>query len=519
MSIKHVRGITSIELKSWWGQNLWLPVMLVMLLAVGVRLYGLSVPYFWGDEAFSLRLSLLSLADIWSYAGRDVHPPLYYYGLHFWVAVFGDSETATRSLSVFFGVATVLASMRLVSIVTNTRDAFLCGFFMALLPIAVRYSQEARMYSLLWFLLITALIPLVRWVQQPTRKRHVVVYVLLMSMAMYTHYFAMLALLSHWAYLGALSLRRRSECQYLTHPAWVIGNVASFALYLPWMVILIKLIMNMKVFGSSGAFWWVSGVSFNSFPSIIWEFFILYKGRDVNVFVYYFVPFAVVLGTGYWVWCDRGIHKFSVLMTSYTFFPLLMAAVVSIVVPIWNVRYLGFSSIGVPIILAIALGQTRLYYRVAIVGLLTVLHGVGLLNVYSQRDELNYSRDKRDFPFKEVLEVVKESAASGDRIIVEGAVWYYSVDFYNKTGVQALLHEVEWKEKPRVDGYGFLSLLNSANVYVFVDDIERLPLGTSRVWWISVPVMSDVSSFPVGWRERYVQSVGLVKLRLFDVGS
>ncbi|MHC8328661.1 glycosyltransferase family 39 protein [Pseudomonas sp. LB1P83] len=519
MSFEYIRNITSIALKSKWARSVWLLMMLVMLLAVGVRFYGLSAPYFWGDEAFSLRLSSLSLTDIWFYAGRDVHPPLYYYGLHFWVDIFGGGEYATRSLSVFFGVATVLASMRLVSIVTNTKDALLCGFFMALLPIAVRYSQEARMYSLLWFLLIATLIPLVKWVEQPSQKRHVVVYVLLMSLAMYTHYFAMLALLSHWVYLGVLNWKRRGECKYLTHPVWVIGNVALFVLYLPWLLSLAKLIINMKLVGSNGAFWWIPGISFNSFPSIIWEFFILHKGRDLNLFVYCLIPFAIVVGAIYGVKCDRGAHKFSVLIVSYTFFPLLMAAIVSIAVPIWNVRYLGFSSIGVPIILAIALGHTRWCYRVTIIGLLAVLQVVGLLNVYSQSDDLNFSRDKRRFPFETVLETVRERAVSGDRIIVEGGIWYYSVDFYNKSGIQPLLHEVQWKENPRVESYGFLSLLSSARNSVFVDDMEKLPFGTSRVWWISVPGVSDVSSFPTVWRERYVQSAGLIKLRLFDIGS
>ncbi len=85
---------------------------------------------------------------------------------------------------------------------STRRAAVLAGVLLALLPTAVRYSQEVRMYSLLGVWLLGATLALVYWVRQPERTRYMAVYVLLMSAGFYTHYFAALCVLVHWAYLG-----------------------------------------------------------------------------------------------------------------------------------------------------------------------------------------------------------------------------------------------------------------------------------------------------------------------------
>jgi uncharacterized membrane protein len=62
----------------------------------------------WDDEATSFLISKLNLSQIvQAVAVGDFHPPLYYCILHYWVALFGASEVAVRSLSVLFGVLVI----------------------------------------------------------------------------------------------------------------------------------------------------------------------------------------------------------------------------------------------------------------------------------------------------------------------------------------------------------------------------------------------------------------------------
>ncbi len=88
------------------------------------------------------------------HASFDVHPPLYYLLLHGWMVLFGDGIMAARSLSTVFGVVTL--AMRFARWLANERAALMAGWLMAIMPMAVRYSREARMYALMGMLAIAA---------------------------------------------------------------------------------------------------------------------------------------------------------------------------------------------------------------------------------------------------------------------------------------------------------------------------------------------------------------------------
>src|SRR5437868_14363765 len=89
----------------------WL--ILVLLLAFGLRLLALSSRTLWYDEAFAVLFSekginamLYGTLTPTGSAAADVHPLLYYTVLDGWMTLFGQSVAAVRLLSVIFGVAT-----------------------------------------------------------------------------------------------------------------------------------------------------------------------------------------------------------------------------------------------------------------------------------------------------------------------------------------------------------------------------------------------------------------------------
>ncbi|MDZ5433675.1 glycosyltransferase family 39 protein [Pseudomonas fluorescens] len=128
-----------------------LDILVLITLALIVRFHGISIPVIWYDEAYSLLLSERSPALIWSTTAGDVHPPLYYVILHFWMKVLGNSALSARSLSALADVGTLLLCTKLMSLIATRRAACFAGVLLALLPISVRYSQEVRMYALLGF--------------------------------------------------------------------------------------------------------------------------------------------------------------------------------------------------------------------------------------------------------------------------------------------------------------------------------------------------------------------------------
>lgn len=184
-----------------------------------VRFISLTDRYFWCDEASSVLTSRYDVGALLYHASFDVHPPLYYLLLHGWMVLFGDGIMAARALSLVFGVITVALAMRFTRWLANERAALTAGWLMAIMPMAVRYSQEARMYALMGLLAIAAAMALAKWLKTPDNRRYLALYALLMTLSFYTHYFTIFTLIAHWLVVLALSCRREGEC-YIRLPAW-----------------------------------------------------------------------------------------------------------------------------------------------------------------------------------------------------------------------------------------------------------------------------------------------------------
>ncbi len=133
-------------------------------------------------------------------------PRLYFWLLHLVIGVFGDSETALRLLSVVAGALTVPLVVLLVrALGESTRVAILSAALLALNPLHLWYSQEARPYALLVCLGIGSLVCLMR----ALRNGSVLAwagFAALASLAILTHVVGVVFPLIGW--LWALRMRR-----------------------------------------------------------------------------------------------------------------------------------------------------------------------------------------------------------------------------------------------------------------------------------------------------------------------
>jgi hypothetical protein len=127
----------------------WLVLGAILLLATFLRFYKIDAQSLWYDEGNSARIAERSVQLIVEGAAGDIHPPLYYLILKVWRAVFGESEAALRSFSAACGVLTVLFAYLIGRNLFSRRVGLIAAFLLAVMPFAVYYSQEARMYALL----------------------------------------------------------------------------------------------------------------------------------------------------------------------------------------------------------------------------------------------------------------------------------------------------------------------------------------------------------------------------------
>ena len=79
----------------------------IVLVGAFLRVYQLAAQSIWLDEAGTVSMAALSILQIAPATAPAVHPPLYYWILHYWIQVFGTSESAVRLLSALFGVLAI----------------------------------------------------------------------------------------------------------------------------------------------------------------------------------------------------------------------------------------------------------------------------------------------------------------------------------------------------------------------------------------------------------------------------
>jgi mannosyltransferase len=146
------------------ARNLWTPLAVLALTALGFALRWVSIDTrgFWLDEAITVSQASQSISGIIKTLSEGVHPPLYHILVHLWMTVFGRGEVAVRSFSVLVGVIAIPAAYWAGSRMYDRATGLISAGIVTLSPYLIWYSQEARMYSLLFLagLLSTAFLAL-----------------------------------------------------------------------------------------------------------------------------------------------------------------------------------------------------------------------------------------------------------------------------------------------------------------------------------------------------------------------
>ena len=491
-------------------------VLALFTLALIVRFHGISVPIIWYDEGYSLMLSERSPALIWSTTAGDVHPPLYYVILHYWTMLFGASVVAVRGLSTVADVGTVLLCIKLMSLLATRRATCIAGVLLVLLPISVRYSQEVRMYTLVGFWLMAATVALVCWSRQPQLKRYPVMYVLLMTAAFYTHYFAALCVLVHWLYWSGLG---SGESASLPVRKWLMANVAIVVLYSPWLPHFIDQTWKMK------GLEWITPTTWEMLPSFIAQCVAMISATDGGLWGGLIVSAVIIACCVMALRYGRSGRRSTVLVIAYFFVPVITVFFLSLAVPIFVPRYLVFAAAGLPLFVAVVLD--RLAERRPVIAFLCLSMFVagevhGLQKVYSQQDGLNGTFIRKMARLDTLADGIKREAEAGDELVVDGLYWYLPFHYYNTTGIQPRLYiaRLPTGASDGPSNYGGWLLIPQTLDWIFFDNVATVKLSSKRVWWVTGrPRPEKVVTFPKGWKQTQTLKGGEVEARLFILGD
>lgn len=221
-----------------WLQAAW-PLLLVTTVGAGLRL--LVTRSIWVDEAISIQQAQQTFGQlIHQLIANDVHPPLFAVVLWAVVHLTGStSELVVRMPALVVGTALVPISYAVARDLWGRRAGLVSAILFAVAPIAIWYSQEARMYAF-WMLFATVSAWAQLRVLRDGRRRHWAIFTLASVASLWTQWFAALPLMvQHTVFLTEIVRRRRGRPSAAAPTSllkpWLACVAVSLALFAPLM--------------------------------------------------------------------------------------------------------------------------------------------------------------------------------------------------------------------------------------------------------------------------------------------
>lgn len=432
---------------TWWGspQGVMSLLVLVLLLGFALRLYRLGYQSIWYDEGVSIHLAMKDLVALTRHTAGDIHPPLYYYLLHFWMLAAGTSEFSAAFMSLVFGMLIIALSYRLARDLFGSSIGLLTALLVAISPFNVWYSQEIRMYTLGAFLglvslyCLTGLVGLRRrtsLLQQTDEAARSsgggrgsltlwIGYVLSAAAGLYTlYYFALLLLFESLFVLGWWLRNRMTKREGpLSLPRWLWAQGAVVLLYLPWLPIALHQAVDPPVppwrgFSGLGRMVTDSWAALTLGQSVDPESALIWPVLSFLFAIYLLGLLGPVVG--------RQRVVTAVVLCGYTLVPLLMIYLLSLQTPLFHSRYVLTYSPPFYLLLALGFARLRKFSWLALAVGLVIVGGGCCYSIYNSHFVPQYAADDH----KGAVRYLQERIAPGDAVLINAGYAYPPLLYY-----------------------------------------------------------------------------------------
>ena len=230
----------------------------LLVLAAAIRLPQLGASALWNDETIVGAVSERPLGALMSHVRSDVHPPLFF--LMSWcvrqvVGPQGWDEAMVRALPVAFGLLAVWLAYRVGSRLISRKAGMIAALLLAVNPMHVHYSREARNYSLVVVLALVAIGLAAELRTRPSVRNGLLTGVACLAL-LYTHNLGLFLIVALFAGLVLV------PHGLIDRPRLVAVGVAALTLsigYLPWLTTFLHQASQISAGtkGSSGAEQWL----------------------------------------------------------------------------------------------------------------------------------------------------------------------------------------------------------------------------------------------------------------------
>ncbi len=306
--------------------------MIWAILSLGLILRMISLNQsLWLDEAINTLAvrnnSLINL--ITQYAKADFHPPGWIILLWGWTKIFGYSEIALRIPSVIFGLLSIWLIYLVGKKLFSKNLGLLTALLIAINPLHIYYSQEARMYAMATLAVLVNILLIIKLIKgEKLNLVFLIISNLLVLSADYVAYFIFPAEL-------IFLLVYKKE----TVKKWSLALFGAFLLGIWWLPIFLAQ-FNVGSIASSNLPSWklINGAfDFKTIPLTYVKFII---GRislsDKFLYGVLLLPVCSLFAFLLWEGFRAASGLTQKLLASWLIIPILIATIISIVVPVYN---------------------------------------------------------------------------------------------------------------------------------------------------------------------------------------
>ena len=191
-----------------------------------LRFATLDVQSFWLDEAVTVEVVAGSLGDVFDNVAESESTPYLYYVLAWaWGNVFGLGEVGLRSLSALVGTITIPVTYAAAARLVDRRTGVVAAAVVAVSPMAIHYSQEARAYGLLILAAAVTVVGFASLYREtgPAQPRHLVLWAGASCVSVGIHYFAVFLVAAEAATLLWMRADSRRRIMVALVPVAVTG--------------------------------------------------------------------------------------------------------------------------------------------------------------------------------------------------------------------------------------------------------------------------------------------------------
>lgn len=435
-------------------------IILILLLSLFLRFLRLDQSL-WLDEAINVlgAKNYSFLGMITEYAKADFHPPGYFIILWVWTRFFGFSEISVRIPSVIFGVVAVYLIYLIGKKLYSKNLGLVAALILAVNPLHIYYSQEARMYGLATLAVIFNMFLFIKLVKNE-KNNHLILIIsnLLMLLSDYVAYLIFPAQFIFLLFYSPRLLR-----------VWFISQFIAFLFFLPWIPVFITQ-LKIGLMTAINVPVWNDVVGSFSIKNIILTYvkFIIGRISYPDKFIYgaIFLPIGLLFLLLIYK-AVKSINNFNrYILVCWLMLPLVLAAGISLVISIYS--YFRLMFVLPAFILLISLGIISFKSRIRII-LLTLVILIQLVSSFIYF--LNPIFQREDWRgLVSFLQVESQDS----KILLESSGSFSPFDYYSKESIIGIGALKNFPANELLDLIDLESLLNNSSDVYLIDYLVEI---------------------------------------------